>query len=105
MIRANVYEAMKTTMSRFLIGLNPDIRIIVEFHEHVEIEDLVHQETKMEHYLKRKSVTKRHTSGSSNPNWKGKGKQEFTLGWKKDNGSSQTKAETKPMPQIENKKQ
>lgn len=41
-------------MASFLQGLNSDIRDVVELQNYVELEDLVHQATKVEQQLKRK---------------------------------------------------
>jgi len=55
-IRANIEEDNEMTMSRFLSGLNSDIKDIIELQEYVEMEDLLHKVTQVEQQLKRKSM-------------------------------------------------
>ena len=57
MIRANVNENKKVTMSRFLNGLNRDIANVVELQSYVDLEELVHLAIKVEGQLKRKGNT------------------------------------------------
>ena len=47
-IRANVMEDREATMARFLHGLNNDMRDLAELQNYVELEDLVHQASKVE---------------------------------------------------------
>lgn len=54
-IRANVEESREVTMARFMSGLNYEIRDVVELQDHLDLEELVHQATKVEQQLKRKS--------------------------------------------------
>jgi hypothetical protein len=51
-ISANVAENIKVTMTRFL--LNHYISDIVELHDYVEMDDLVHQAIKVETTTKKK---------------------------------------------------
>jgi len=44
-----------TTMASFLKGLNRKIQDVVEIHHYETLEDLIHQATKVEQQLKRKS--------------------------------------------------
>jgi hypothetical protein len=48
MIRVNVNEDEKVTMSRFLNGLNRDITNMIELQSYVELEELVHLAIKVE---------------------------------------------------------
>lgn len=77
-IRANVEESREMAMARFMSGLNYEIRDVVELQDHLDIEELVHQATKVEQQLKRKSSYKRSNSNyNSNHNtstWKDKDK-------------------------------
>jgi len=57
MIRANVNEDEKVTMSWFLNGLNTDIANVVELQSYVDLEELVHLAIKVEGQLKRKGNT------------------------------------------------
>jgi hypothetical protein len=57
MIRANVNEDEKVTMSWFLNGLNRDIANVVELQSYVDLEELVHLAIKVEGQLKRKGNT------------------------------------------------
>ncbi|XP_028186467.1 uncharacterized protein LOC114373127 [Glycine soja] len=43
LVRANIEEETEDTMTHFLNGLNPDIRDVVELHEYVELDDLLHK--------------------------------------------------------------
>jgi len=45
---ANIKEETKDTMSRFLNGLNPDIRDVVELQEYVELDDFLHKAVRVE---------------------------------------------------------
>ena len=77
LIRANVEEDREATMTRFLNGLNGDIREGVELKNYVEIEDIVHHAMKMEQQLKKKSVRKS-SSNFDNSRWKEVIKKEGT---------------------------
>jgi len=57
-------------MARFLHGLNSDIKDVVE------LEDLVHQASKVEQQLKRKSSMRRNSSNFHSPGWKDINKKE-----------------------------
>ena len=41
--RANIQECEEATMARFMEGLHPRIRDIVELHDHVSMDSLLHQ--------------------------------------------------------------
>ena len=43
LVRVNIEEEIEDTMAHFLSGLNPDIRDVVELHEYVELDDLLHK--------------------------------------------------------------
>ena len=62
MIRANIEEDPEATMARFLHGLNREIADQVEMYHHVEIQDMIHQATKIEQQLKRRSSLKKPTT-------------------------------------------
>lgn len=47
-IRSNTREDEDATIARFLNGLNYDIRDVVELHHFMDIEELVHQSSKVE---------------------------------------------------------
>ena len=48
MIQVNVYENKEATMARFLNGLNHGITNVVELQHYVNLEDMVHMDTKVE---------------------------------------------------------
>jgi len=54
MIRAKIEKDNEVIMSRFLSGLNDDIKDIVELQEYVEMKDLLHKATQVKQQLKRK---------------------------------------------------
>jgi hypothetical protein len=54
MIRANVVEDRKATMTRFFNGMNKDIANVIELQHYVEVEDMVHMALKVERQLKKK---------------------------------------------------
>ena len=85
MIRANVMEDREATMARLLNGLNSDIRDAVELQNYVELEDLVHQASKVEQQLKRKSVMRRSSSNFYSLGWKERNKKDG--GWRQHNSS------------------
>ncbi|XP_061337074.1 uncharacterized protein LOC133284106, partial [Gastrolobium bilobum] len=70
LIRANVSEEREATMARFLHGLNSDIRDVVELQNYVELEDLVHQASKVEQQLKRNGVMRKNSSNFNSSSWK-----------------------------------
>jgi len=74
-IRAKIEKGNEVTMTRFLSGLNSDIRDIIELYEYVEMEDLLHKANQVEQQLKRKSIARR-SSSNFNPSWKGKSRKE-----------------------------
>jgi hypothetical protein len=51
--RANIQEQEESTMARFLDGLHPRIRDIVELHDHASMEALLHQSQRVESQLLR----------------------------------------------------
>jgi len=58
-------------MARFLNGLNRDIANVVELQHCVELEDMVHMETKVERQIKRRGSTRFQTnSASSSSIWR-----------------------------------
>jgi len=76
LMRANIEEETEDTMARFLSGLNLDIRDVVELHEYVELDDLLHKAIRVEQQLKRKSTARRNSSNTFNQNWTNKSKKE-----------------------------
>jgi len=48
MIRANIVEDIKVTMTRFLNGLNKKITNMVELQHYIELEDMIHMAIKVE---------------------------------------------------------
>jgi hypothetical protein len=48
MIRANIIEDIKVTITRFLNGLNKKITNMVELQHYIELEDMVHMAIKVE---------------------------------------------------------
>lgn len=52
MIHANIDKYSKTTMEKFLSGLNHEIANVVELHHYVESIDMVHITIKVERQLK-----------------------------------------------------
>ena len=55
-------------MARFLSGINPDIRDVVEFQEYVELDDLLQKAVQVEQQLKRKIAVRRNSSNNFNQN-------------------------------------
>ena len=51
--RANIVESEEATMARFIDGLHPRIRDIVELHDHASMDSLLHQCHRVEAQLKR----------------------------------------------------
>lgn len=47
-VRANIEEDVQTTMAGFMSGLDWEIENILELHNYVELEDLVHMAMKVE---------------------------------------------------------
>jgi len=60
MIRVNVEEDMKTTMTRFINGLNYDITHIVESHNYMKLEEMMHMVVKVEKQLKQEGTILMH---------------------------------------------
>ncbi|KAL0411329.1 UNVERIFIED_CONTAM: hypothetical protein Slati_3722600 [Sesamum latifolium] len=52
MIRTNIMNDNEATMARFLYGHNRDTVDVVEMHYYVELEEMVHQDIKVEQQLK-----------------------------------------------------
>ncbi|XP_071912442.1 uncharacterized protein [Coffea arabica] len=68
MIRANVQENSEATITRFLNGLNPEIRKKVELQNHFELQQMVSYAEKMEkQVLPLKTPSGRTTTSSSTP--------------------------------------
>jgi len=55
-MKAEVEETHMATMARFLNGLNREIQDVVEMHHYETLEDLIHQATRVEQQLKRRSA-------------------------------------------------
>jgi len=68
LVRANIEEKTEDTMAHFLSGLNPDIRDVVELHEYMELDDLLHKVVRVEQQLKRKIAARRNSSNNFNQN-------------------------------------
>jgi len=75
MIKANAMEDWEATIT-VLHGLNNDIRDVVELPNYVELEDFVHQASKVEQQLKRKGAMRRSSSNFHFPSWKDINKEE-----------------------------
>jgi len=56
LMKAEVEETHMATMARFLNGLNREIQDVVEMHHYETLEDLIHQATRVEQQLKRRSA-------------------------------------------------
>jgi len=54
LIRANLHENEDALIVKFLNRLNHDIRDIVELHNYLDLQELVHQAIRVEQQLKRK---------------------------------------------------
>ena len=63
LVKANIEENTKDTMTHFMNGLNPDIRD-VELHEYVELDDLFHKAAWVEQQLKREIAARRNSSNN-----------------------------------------
>ena len=66
LVRANIEEDTEDTMARFLSGLNPDIRDVIELSEYVELDDLLHKAVRVKQQLKRKTAATRNSSNNFN---------------------------------------
>ena len=75
LVKANIEENTKDTMTHFMNGLNPDIRD-VELHEYVELDDLFHKAAWVEQQLKREIAARRNSSNNFNQNWTNRSKNE-----------------------------
>ncbi|XP_028193338.1 uncharacterized protein LOC114378957 [Glycine soja] len=76
LVRANIEEEFEDTMARFLNGLNPEIRDVVELQEYVALDDLLHRALRVEQQIKRKSATRRNSPNTYNHNWANRSKKE-----------------------------
>ena len=68
LVRANIEEETEDTMARFLSGLNPDIRDVVELQKYVKLDVLLHKAVWVEQQLKRKRAARRNSSNTFNQN-------------------------------------
>jgi len=68
-MKAEVEETHMATMARFLNGLNREIQDVVEMHHYETLEDLIHQATRVEQQLKRRSAYRK-----SSTSWRDKEK-------------------------------
>ena len=66
LVRANIEEDSEDTMARFLNGLNPEIRDVVELQEYVVLDDLLHRALRVEQQIKRRSATRRNSPNTYN---------------------------------------
>jgi len=69
LMKAEVEETHMATMARFLNGLNREIQDVVEMHHYETLEDLIHQATRVEQQLKRRSAYRK-----SSTSWRDKEK-------------------------------
>ena len=76
LVRANIEEETEDTMARFLSGLNPDIRDVVELQKYVKLDVLLHKAVWVEQQLKRKRAARRNSSNTFNQNWTNRSKKE-----------------------------
>ncbi|XP_040869840.1 uncharacterized protein [Glycine max] len=76
LLRANIKEDSEDTMARFLNGLNPEIRDVIELQEYVVLDDLLHRALRVEQQIKRKSATRRNSPNTYNQNWANRSKKE-----------------------------
>ena len=76
LVRANIEEDSEDTMARFLNGLNPEIRDVVELQEYVVLDDLLHRALRVEQQIKRRSATRRNSPNTYNQNWANRSKKE-----------------------------
>ena len=63
--RENIKECEEATMARFMEGLHPRIRDIVELHDHVSMDSLLHQCQRVESQLQRQDRDSYYHSRSS----------------------------------------
>ena len=95
LVRANIEEEIEDTMTRFLSGLNPDIRDVVELQEYVELDYLLHKAVRVEQQLKRKIAVKRNSYNNFNQNWTNRSKKEGGNSSSPHGKSAVSSAETK----------
>eukprot|EP00256_Glycine_max_P069316 XP_025983911.1 uncharacterized protein LOC113001425 [Glycine max] len=88
LVRANIEEESEDIMARFLNGLNPEIRDVVELQEYVELDELLHKALRDEQQIKRKSAVRRNSPNTYNQNWANRSK--------KEGGNSSSPAATSP---------
>ncbi|KAF7821062.1 uncharacterized protein G2W53_026517 [Senna tora] len=69
-IKANIVEDLKVTMSKFLGGMKREIADVVELQNYVEMEELVNLAMKVE--KQRKQINSARSSSSSSNNWRPK---------------------------------
>jgi len=82
-------------MARFLSGLNPNIKDLVELQDYVELDDLLHKAVRVEQQLKRKIAARRNSSNNFNQNWTNKSKKEGGNSSSPHGKSSVSRAKTK----------
>ncbi|KAK4388616.1 hypothetical protein Sango_2468200 [Sesamum angolense] len=70
MIQTKIIEDNEEIMARFLHGLNRNIVDVVEMHQYVELEEMVHHAMKVEQQLKRKGLVWRISNWSTFSPWK-----------------------------------
>ena len=56
MIRANIIKDKEAMMARFLNGLTKEIANVVELQHDMELEDIVHMETKVERQIRKRAT-------------------------------------------------
>jgi len=88
LVRANIEEEPEDTMARFMNGLNPEIKDVVELQEYVELDELLHKALRVELQIKRISATRRNSPNTYNRNWANRSK--------KERGNSSSPAATSP---------
>ena len=62
MIRANIHEDEEQSMARFLYGLNPNVKRVVDLQPYRNVVELVHLASKAERQLQEDSKQNRTTS-------------------------------------------
>ena len=65
LMKTEVEETHMATMARFLNGLNREIQDVVEMHHYETLEDLIHQTTRVEQQLKRRSAYRKSSTSWS----------------------------------------
>ncbi|RDX93481.1 hypothetical protein CR513_24251, partial [Mucuna pruriens] len=94
-IRANILEDQEATMTRFLNWLNCDMADVVEMHQYVELQEMVHQAIKVEQQLNRRNSLKKN-SDSSYFQWKNNSKKEVVGSHSKVVDSKKNQIEANP---------